>query len=134
MVNPLRTYRDLTAAVTGPESPTYSELEDQPELLSLYQPTALIISTETHRGRPPKRVTSSNRVGSKRDAVKRFFGRKPLTPTTKTANTKERKHRMYIKKREAEAEMARVLRMPATYWRVLRNGKKYRSLGGTRAL
>jgi len=56
-----------------------------------------------------------------------------VTPTTKTAIAKERRHKLYEKKRAAQREMDTVLRMPETYWRVLRSGKKYRSYGGVRA-
>ncbi|KAK5112168.1 hypothetical protein LTR85_011601 [Meristemomyces frigidus] len=93
------------------------------------KPTAIA----TTRGRPQKRLTSSKRVSPKAAGSKKLSPRKPLTPTTKTANAKERKHKQYVKKRAAEAEVEKILRMPSTYWRVLRNGKQYRSFGGARA-
>lgn len=83
------------------------------------------------RGRPQKRLTSSKRVSQHRRS-KKLIHRKPLTPTTKTAMAKERQHRRYEKKRATEAEAEKILRTPSTYWRVLRDGKKYRSFGGTR--
>ncbi|KAK1825552.1 hypothetical protein LTR12_000354 [Friedmanniomyces endolithicus] len=83
------------------------------------------------RGRPAKRLTSCKRISTKSGPTK-DTPRKPLTPTTKTAIAKERRHRSYVKKRAQQAEEDKILSREATYWRVLRSGKKYRSLGGTR--
>ncbi|KAK3673795.1 hypothetical protein LTR78_006349 [Recurvomyces mirabilis] len=86
-------------------------------------------SAPRRRGRPTKRVTSSKRV----DTRKQPAARKPLTPTTKTARTKERRHRAYLRKRDADAQKEKILGCSSTYWRVLRSGPSYRSFGGTRA-
>lgn len=102
------------------------------EVVSPTRPIRPVLTTTTTRGRPQKRLTSSKRVSAKTAGSKQRSPRKPLMPTTKTAMAKERKHRRYVKKRAAEAEVERVLRRPETYWRVLRNGKQYRSFGGTR--
>jgi len=84
------------------------------------------------RGRPAKRLTSCKRISTKSGPAKKDSPRKPLTPTTKTALAKERRHRSYVKKRALQAEEDKISSQEATYWRVLRSGKKYRSLGGTR--
>ncbi|KAK5116692.1 hypothetical protein LTR62_007366 [Meristemomyces frigidus] len=85
--------------------------------------------TPRPRGRPVKRLTSSKRAGAKKPPAVR----KPLTPTTKTAILKARRHRAYLRKWQIEAMETAVLRRPGTYLRVLRDGKTYRSLGGTSA-
>ncbi|KAK0256773.1 hypothetical protein B0A54_06904 [Friedmanniomyces endolithicus] len=95
-------------------------------------PTALKQSATPKRGRPAKRLTSCKRISTKCGPMKKDDPRKTLTPTTKTALAKERRHRAYVKKRAQKAEEDRILSREATYWRVLRSGKKYRSLGGTR--
>ncbi|KAK5729507.1 hypothetical protein LTR17_011927 [Elasticomyces elasticus] len=87
--------------------------------------------TSPRRGRPAKRLTSSRRISTKA-GPKELSSRKPLTPTTKTAITKERRHKLYTRKREQQAKEDKVLGQQATYVMVLRSGKKYRTLGGTR--
>jgi len=84
------------------------------------------------RGRPQARRTSAHRVSQNRRGQK-LIHRKPLTPTTNTAMLKERAHKRNEKKRAKEAAIEKILQNPSTYWRVLRDGKKYRSFGGTRA-
>lgn len=58
---------------------------------------------------------------------------KPMTPITKTYLAKERRHRHYEKKRAAEIEQGRFLKLPSTYYRVLRSGNRYKTFGGARA-
>ena len=82
------------------------------------------------RGRPQKRLSSS----IQRAAPPKLSVRMPLTPTTKTSNMKERKHRQYMKKRDADAEMDKILRIMMTYKRMIRSGSWYPSFGGCRAL
>ncbi|KAK0335772.1 hypothetical protein LTR91_012878 [Friedmanniomyces endolithicus] len=94
-------------------------------------PTAPKQPATPKRGRPAKRLTSCKRISTKSGPAK-DVSRKPLTPTTKTAIAKERRHRSYVKKRALQAEEDKILSREATYWRVLRSGKKYRSLGGAR--
>ena len=95
------------------------------------KPYNLTDLTITPRGRPNARRTSAERVSQDR-RKHRLATRKPLTPTTKTAIAKERKHKQYLKKRAKDVELEKILRTADTYWRVLRNGKRYRSLGDTR--
>ncbi|KAK3642384.1 hypothetical protein LTR56_010737 [Elasticomyces elasticus] len=87
--------------------------------------------TSPRRGRPAKRLTSSKRISTKAGPTELHM-RKPLTPTTKTAIAKERRHKLYTRKREQQAKEGKVLGQQATYVMVLRSGKKYRTLGGTR--
>lgn len=83
------------------------------------------------RGRPRNRLTSAQRSPITAGR-KKLARRKPLTPTTRTAIAKERRHRAYLRKREGEMEEAKVLGKAGTYWRALRSGRRYRALGGAR--
>ncbi|KAK3067914.1 hypothetical protein LTR53_014909 [Teratosphaeriaceae sp. CCFEE 6253] len=94
-------------------------------------PTTSTRPAASKRGRPAKRLTSSKRIVTTAPGNK-LLSRKPLTPTTWSAIKKERRHKSYLNRRAREADSAKVLGRAATYWVVLRNGKKYRSLGGTR--
>lgn len=96
------------------------------------------LETTTPRGRPQARKTSSARVSHQVQAnkVRRQDNRRsrnPLTPTTQSAISKERKFRRMVRQREREAEMEQVLRREETYFRVLRSGRRWRVLGGARA-
>lgn len=95
------------------------------------------IETTTPRGRPQARKTSSTRVSHQNPANKfrrqDSRRRNPLTPTTQSAISKERKFRRMVRQREREAEMEKVLRREETYFRVLRSGRRWRVLGGARA-
>jgi len=138
----------LSYNVRRPADATPSEASDSPPLAESSEaatdtasnPIDLIPATPTapkqpatpKRGRPAKRLTSCKRISTKSGPAKKDCLRKPLTPTTKTALAKERRHRSYVKKRALQAEEDKILSQESTYWRVLRSGKKYRSLGGTR--
>ncbi|KAK0281163.1 hypothetical protein LTR91_000243 [Friedmanniomyces endolithicus] len=129
---------DATPSEASDSSPTAETSEavsgtaSNPIDLVAVTPTALKQPATPKRGRPAKRLTSCKRISTKCGPMKKDSPRKPLTPTTKTTMAKERRHRAYVKKRAQKAEEDRILSREATYWRVLRSGKKYRSLGGTR--
>lgn len=77
--------------------------------------------------RDPKRSTSEKRKPKVN---------LPITPTTRAENlrkiARKRRKTLYLKKKQAERDAQQILRRPMTYWRVLRDGKRYRSFGGTR--
>ncbi|KAK0284134.1 hypothetical protein LTR35_005848 [Friedmanniomyces endolithicus] len=129
---------DATSSEASDPSPTAETSEavsgtaSKPIDLVPATPTAPKQPAATKRGRPAKRLTSCKRISTESGPAKKDCLRKPLTPTTKTALAKERRHRYYVKKRALQAEEDKILSQEATYWRVLRSGKKYRSLGGTR--
>ncbi|KAH9839653.1 hypothetical protein Tdes44962_MAKER08050 [Teratosphaeria destructans] len=92
--------------------------------------------TKADRGR--HRVTTRKPLtalhhGQNNDPGRGRYARKPLTPTTKLEILKERRHRAYERKRAEERRRAVLLGREETYWRVLRSGARYRSLGGARA-
>ncbi|TKA70259.1 hypothetical protein B0A55_07766 [Friedmanniomyces simplex] len=120
------------AAATDDEVPgTFTNPTDLSHATPPPTPTTPTQPASPKRGRPAKRLTSSKRICTKAGS-KKLSSRKPLNPTTKTAIAKERRHRLYEKKRARQAQEDRLLSEQATYWIVLRSGKKYRSFGGTR--
>ncbi|GAB1731263.1 hypothetical protein NU195Hw_Modified_298t1 [Hortaea werneckii] len=125
-------------AIKGERNSSESSTARSSPAKRLKSETPSHLETTTPRGRPQARKTSSTRVSHQAQANKvrrqdRRRRRDPLTPTTQSAISKERKFRRMLRQREREAEMEKVLRREETYFRVLRSGRRWRVLGGARA-
>ncbi|EMC97129.1 hypothetical protein BAUCODRAFT_147284 [Baudoinia panamericana UAMH 10762] len=101
-------------------------------------PSNALHTSSSRRGRPAKHLGSSAKRTKRKNQSHKLKARKPMgprkqiTPTTKKDLLKERAYGRYARKRTREQQEQAVLRKVETYFRVLRDGKKYRSLGGVR--